>query len=203
MRSDRPQCKIGENAFFAGWCFLERVKALAMALLDYGNNLWRLGDSVAGDALIERERRESPEGGGCAEPTSDPGKSCWNPDRARWARTDETPLAELIEIAQALGNKYMVVRQLTHGQGRLAMEDGDYRRARSLFEESLALGLGREKEIGPETLRRMGELSYLEKQVSRGQDGAGGGLETVPRDREHAARKRGASCAWKGADRRG
>ncbi len=56
----------------------------------------------------------------------------------------------------------MVVRQLTHGQGRLAMEDGDYRRARSLFEESLALGLGREKEIGPETLRRMGELSYLE-----------------------------------------
>ena len=28
MRSDRPQCKIGENAFFAGRCFLERVKAL-------------------------------------------------------------------------------------------------------------------------------------------------------------------------------
>ena len=30
MRSDRPQCKIGENAFFAGRCFLERVKALLM-----------------------------------------------------------------------------------------------------------------------------------------------------------------------------
>ena len=28
MRSDRPQCKIGENAFFAGRCFSERVKAL-------------------------------------------------------------------------------------------------------------------------------------------------------------------------------